>query len=119
MFLCIQLDQKTYKMIDAKYISNELRLFEKAIDWKNYWSNSVKKNISGSILEVGAGLGTSLIVENCTNIKDLLAIHPDNEMTEKIKNKNGAMGNVLVKNAFFKDLDDFKQYDTILYYRCN
>jgi SAM-dependent methyltransferase len=41
----------------VNYIGNELSLFEKAVNWKQYWSSFVVPVLGNNVLEVGAGLG--------------------------------------------------------------
>lgn len=41
----------------ATYIGDELTLFQKAVNWKNYWSSFVRPYLGTNVLEVGAGLG--------------------------------------------------------------
>jgi SAM-dependent methyltransferase len=44
---------------DFKYAGSELDLFEKAKNWKAYWSGQIKEFIKGDVLEVGAGIGAN------------------------------------------------------------
>jgi SAM-dependent methyltransferase len=41
------------------YIGTELELFAKATNWKNYLSKKLRPYITGRVIEVGAGLGSS------------------------------------------------------------
>jgi len=41
------------------YESSDLELFAEATNWKSYWSSTLRPYIHGSVIEVGAGLGTS------------------------------------------------------------
>jgi SAM-dependent methyltransferase len=41
------------------YIGNELELFDKAKNWKNYYGNKIKPLLKGDVLEVGAGIGAT------------------------------------------------------------
>jgi 2-polyprenyl-3-methyl-5-hydroxy-6-metoxy-1,4-benzoquinol methylase len=41
----------------STYIGEELTLFEKAVNWKRYWSSFVTPYLGDNVLEVGAGLG--------------------------------------------------------------
>jgi 2-polyprenyl-3-methyl-5-hydroxy-6-metoxy-1,4-benzoquinol methylase len=44
---------------DYEYEGSELTLFAAANNWKNYWSRQIRPYIHGTVLEVGAGLGTN------------------------------------------------------------
>lgn len=48
------------------YIGDELSLFQKAVNWKNYWSSFVRPYLGTNVLEVGAGLGGTT-QQLCTN----------------------------------------------------
>ena len=41
------------------YIGSELELFSHAKHWKQYWASKVRPLIKGSVLEVGAGIGSN------------------------------------------------------------
>ena len=105
-------------MSDSNYIGNELEIFKEAINWKNYWLNSVKKYINGDVLEVGAGIGvnTNLILNNCNNLISLTAIEPDKVLADKILEDIKVNKDQLeVKSCYLKDMPTSKKYDTILY----
>jgi SAM-dependent methyltransferase len=46
-----------YTQLD--YPGSELQTFERAVNWKCYWSSKVRPYIRGNVIEVGAGLGAS------------------------------------------------------------
>lgn len=51
-------------MQDAKapafeYVGSELDLFQRAVNWKQYWRTRVQDFIGGDVLEVGAGIGAN------------------------------------------------------------
>src|SRR5436190_1523295 len=41
------------------YHGTELEQFEEAVNWKKYWSSKLRAFITGNVIEVGAGLGSS------------------------------------------------------------
>lgn len=45
-----------------EYIGNELDLFAKATNWKNYYTKIIKPYLNGNVLEVGAGIGNATAV---------------------------------------------------------
>ena len=68
-----------------QYSGEELALFSKAENWKKYFSATIKPFITGSVLEVGAGLGETspyLINEKVTRWTYL---EPDPSFAKKIK----------------------------------
>lgn len=44
---------------EISYHGTELELFAQAINWKKYWSSKLRPFITGYVIEVGAGLGSS------------------------------------------------------------
>jgi len=73
------------------YIGNELELFDKAKNWKNYYGNSVKPFLTGDVMEVGAGIGaTTRSLCNGTQNK-WVCLEPDtvlaNQITMKMQRK--------------------------------
>jgi hypothetical protein len=44
---------------EYSYIGTELEVFAKATNWKNYVGRNLRPYITGSVIEVGAGLGSS------------------------------------------------------------
>ena len=43
----------------AHYQGTELELFAEATNWKRYWSKSLAQYAVGTVIEVGAGIGSS------------------------------------------------------------
>lgn len=105
-------------MKDSKYIGNELTIFKDAVNWKQYWYDSISKFISGDILEVGAGIGTNtnLILKNDSDISSIMSIEPDEKLADQILNNlEGDTSKVTVLNQYLKDLPNDKKFDTIIY----
>jgi SAM-dependent methyltransferase len=105
-------------MKDSKYIGDELSIFQDAVNWKNYWLNTIIEFISGDVLEVGAGIGvnTKLILENQPNITSIVAIEPDKSLADQILNNiTKGRHKVTVLNDYLENLPDDKLFDTILY----
>lgn len=100
----------------SNYIGNELDLFSHAFNWKKYWTNKLSSHIFGSVLEVGAGLGTNtpyLINQRTTT---WTCLEPDYLLVKQIKDKiqNGTLPkSVNVIHGSLKDLSN--TYDTIIY----
>lgn len=46
-------------IMQFSYIGTELEVFAKATNWKNYVSKNLRPYIRGTVIEVGAGLGSS------------------------------------------------------------
>ena len=57
-------------------IAFELELFERAKNWKRYWAKSIAKYVSGSAVEVGAGIGVNAAYLLNDNVKSLMLLEP-------------------------------------------
>lgn len=104
-------------MKDSKYIGNELTIFKDAVNWKQYWYNSISKFISGNVLEIGAGIGinTNLILHNHSDIS-ITSIEPDKILSDQIlDNIKGDISKVVVLNQYLEDLSTDNKFDTIIY----
>lgn len=100
-----------------KYIGNELELFAKAINWKEYWSSKVVPYIKGDVMEVGAGIGgTTNVLVRKSNYKSWLCLEPDQTLASQISDTlDNHTSEIRIVCGFVQDLDPDKKFDTILY----
>ena len=63
--------------VSVNAIAFELELFEKAKNWKTYWARSIAKYVSGSAVEVGAGIGVNATYLLNSDVKKLMLLEPD------------------------------------------
>src|SRR5579883_1179753 len=68
-----------------EYVGSELSIFEKARNWKAYWSAQIAPFVRGDVLEVGAGIGanTRLLAE--LKFDAWTALEPDGSLAEQIE----------------------------------
>jgi SAM-dependent methyltransferase len=102
----------------TNYPGQELELFSRANNWKQYWLSKIKAYIYGNVLEVGAGFGvnTRLIIDHCPLVNQVTAVEPDKQMSERISGQVGnSNANLVIRNGFLKDMPLNTHYDTILY----
>jgi SAM-dependent methyltransferase len=68
-----------------QYVGGELGLFAKAVNWKEYWLSRVAPWVSGSVLEVGAGIGanTGLLLK-IPALEKLTSLEPDSDMAQAL-----------------------------------
>ena len=104
------------KDTNFEYVGDELQLFKEAHNWKNYWFNSIKEHVKGSVLEVGAGIGinTALMLNNSDQIESIFCVEPDQNLSGQIV-KSIKEDNVYVHNGYLADLDSSLRFDTIMY----
>jgi SAM-dependent methyltransferase len=100
------------------YQGSELELFEKAANWKRYWSSKVRPYIAGNVIEVGAGLGTSTEYL-CERLEARwICLDPDTRFASHLANRISA-GELpaccQARCGVLADLDPNDRVDTILY----
>jgi SAM-dependent methyltransferase len=102
----------------ATYIGQELELFRKAYNWKQYYRNIILPYLKGEILEVGAGIGAT--TEHLVNpdVSSWICLEPDTELAKRIEllisNKSlPSVCKLLIGTT--DDLPLSKQYDAIIY----
>lgn len=101
-----------------EYRGGELELFEKATNWKAYWSRVVRPHVRGSVLEVGAGLGAATRVLCTGREESWLCLEPDPQMSRAIERKveRGELPGVCrAARGVLRDLPPDPRFDTILY----
>lgn len=101
-----------------KYPGQELKLFEKATNWKKYFSQLIQPYIHGKVLECGAGIGaTAKILNNGIN-NEWILLEPDKEMAELLRSKisqNELPSNCKVIEGTISTFENKSLFDTILY----
>jgi 2-polyprenyl-3-methyl-5-hydroxy-6-metoxy-1,4-benzoquinol methylase len=105
-------------MTPFEYSGTELEIFERAINWKAYWTHQISPHIGDSVLEVGAGIGANTKGLYARENQTWLCLEPDARQCAIIdeKIKSGILPPSLEAQAkTINDLDDGKFFDTILY----
>lgn len=66
-------------MLDShsQYIGGELEIFAHALNWKAYWSRTIRPWVRGSVMEVGAGLGINTPFLLDSGVSSCLCLEPD------------------------------------------
>ena len=67
-----------------EYVGSELALFEKAVNWKRYWSARIAPFVRGDILEVGAGIGANTGVLARLPHRTYTSLEPDSALAARI-----------------------------------
>jgi ubiquinone/menaquinone biosynthesis C-methylase UbiE len=100
------------------YDGEELLLFEKAINWKKYFSGIIKPNIGSEVLEVGAGLGTNTFFLNDNSPGKWILLEPDSNMSAALSKKksDGLLpSNCEVVEGTLSYFNQENIFDTIIY----
>lgn len=99
-----------------KYPGDELVLFQHATHWKKYFSRLIKPFIKGSVLEVGAGIGSTTLLLNDGSAGQWLMLEPDDKMSASLKKKIDAKEfppNCRLQTGMTMQLSS--TFDTIIY----
>lgn len=101
------------------YVGTELQLFANATNWKAYMRNKLQPYISGSVAEVGAGIGaTTANLCDPSQVVDWLCIEPDPAQSETIRAmiRRGDLPDCCsVQTGVLNEVDSHRSFDTIIY----
>src|ERR1700690_1695262 len=93
-----------------EYVGSELALFEKAVNWKRYWSAAVEPYVRGDALEVGAGIGANTRVLAGLPHQTWTSLEPDAALAARPPPVGPAHRRLV---GTLSDLNE--RFDTILY----
>jgi SAM-dependent methyltransferase len=97
------------------YVGNELELFIHASNWKKYWADRIRPFISGSVLDVGAGLGATFDYLH-ESAADWTCLEPDPALcTKLVARVAGHTRLPRVRCGTLADLEAGERFHTILY----
>lgn len=102
----------------STYPGKELELFEKAVNWKKYFSSIIKPYVKTEVAEVGAGLGANTLLLYNNNVSKWTLFEPDISMVTLLQKKLAAgelPGTCTVINGPLPSAVVSPQYDTIIY----
>ncbi|MEP7351772.1 MAG: class I SAM-dependent methyltransferase [Acidobacteriota bacterium] len=96
-----------------QYPGGELALFEKARNWKAYWSTNVGRFISGDVLEVGAGIGANTKLLSKFAQGKWVCLEPDAALSQTIQLPEDPRYSTF--RGVLADLPAAEMFNTILY----
>lgn len=103
---------------DFSYVGNELELFSDAIRWKKYWNKKLSRYFTGSVLEVGSGIGSNIPFLWNSNIVRCVCLEPDATYVGEIERRIRAgilPEQCSVLQGTTQDLPPAERFDTIAY----
>ena len=99
--------------VGYQYEGAELDLFEKAVNWKTYWSGRIARYLRGNVLEVGAGIGANTALFTAHAFDSWTCLEPDTALAARIALPAGGRHHSRVGTT--ASLDPTDLYDAILY----
>jgi SAM-dependent methyltransferase len=93
-----------------EYAGSELMLFEKAVNWKNYWRSQIAPYVTGDVLEVGAGIGANTKALAALPRRSWTCLEPDRALLAQIGFQRVAHREIVGTIA-----DLSQSFDSILY----
>lgn len=103
---------------DRPYEGQELELFAHALNWKKYWSGSIRRHLGCSVAEIGAGLGANTPYLLGPGQDEWLCVEPDASLSARIPATLESLPRreiVTTLAGTLGDLSPGKTFDTILY----
>ncbi len=103
-------------MSEIKYVGTELELFAAARNWKRYLRDVVRPEISGDVLEVGAGIGATTKVLSTGLETSWTCLEPDPSLAATLRHAVADLGiPPRVVTGTVADLPREDRFDAILY----
>ena len=105
-------------MTELQYVGDELGLFAEVRNWKSYWARQLQPFIHGDILEVGAGIGANTRFLDHGVRGRWVCLEPDPELAARLSSDLSEIGSNRSYETVIgtiKDLDERKEFDTIIY----
>ena len=101
-----------------EYVGTELDLFAQATNWKRYLKSVVSPFLTGDVLEVGAGIGTTTRAFSDGSASTWLCLEPDGDLAERARagfEKIPVPASPSIRSHPVQDLDADRDFDCILY----
>lgn len=103
---------------EYQYVGNELDVFAHAVNWKSYFRSHLSAYITGDVLEVGAGIGTTTRILCDGSQRSWTCLEPDPSLVRRLKqaadDKPFAIP-VEIITGTLEDLNPALRFDTLLY----
>jgi 2-polyprenyl-3-methyl-5-hydroxy-6-metoxy-1,4-benzoquinol methylase len=100
------------------YPGQELAFFQKAVNWKTYFSSLIKPFVGNNVLEVGSGIGATTRLLNDGSAEKWTLLEPDKEMNnilQKKKETQSQFANCIIRKETIFELPSPEKFDTIIY----
>lgn len=101
-----------------RYVGSELELFSAAKNWKTYVASVLSRFIGGTVLEVGAGIGSNITYLHSGRVCEWTSLEPDPDLAGRIEQARAAGAlppGLRVVTGTIDSIDTAARFDTILY----
>lgn len=101
-----------------KYEGTELGLFANAHNWKQYWSSLIAPYLRGDVLDVGAGLGATIMLLGRNRTCNWTALEPDPDLAKSLEvslARNEIPDGTRIIRGSTLNLSADERFDAILY----
>jgi SAM-dependent methyltransferase len=104
-------------MSEFKYVGSELDLFATVYNWKGYWSQQIRRFLTGDILEVGAGIGSNTQFLDPGGAGRWVCLEPDPELVSQLLKRLETTDSRRAYETVCGTLESLRgqQFDTIIY----
>ena len=102
----------------SSYPGSELVLFQHARNWKTYLGRVLRPWVSGSVLEVGSGMGATAEILVSDAVRKWTCLEPDPSLANAIESKIRAgvlPAQCICRQGTIGDLEPDATFDAILY----
>jgi SAM-dependent methyltransferase len=101
-------------MAEIAYLGSELEVFAHAQNWKRYVRSQIGQYLTGTVLEVGAGIGSNALPYVGGPHEEWVCLEPDPALAARISN-NPALRTCKLIVGTVADLPYTERFDAILY----
>jgi SAM-dependent methyltransferase len=104
--------------VNYQYIGNELEIFKEATNWKKYLASKITHYIGGTVLEVGAGIGSTTPFLYNNTVSSWTCLEPDSTLYQRLANKinmKEIQGTFVARNETISSLHVNETFDTVIY----
>jgi SAM-dependent methyltransferase len=103
--------------MSCEYEGSELVVFAHAQNWKTYWRSRIRPYIRGTVLEVGAGIGSNTLVLRNLTPAPWTCVEPDAGLVEQLARRVNEAGLLHVQylTGTAATVPDGQTFNTVLY----
>ena len=105
-------------MTANSYVGQELDVFARATNWKQYWSSEIRQCLSGDVLEVGAGIGANTEVLRNDRVSSWTCLEPDPTLADRMRSAFQArreLASCKLVVGTVETMGSTQQFDAIMY----